>query len=608
MESQIQGTGSLTIEDVYSQIREGKSFSDKVSYSHPFKTDNKSVRLSLGRIWFNQLLPDDYPLVNEPVDKDKMDQIIKELIKKYDPEKIADSLSTLQENAFKIASMSPNSFVIDCFIPPDEWIEKKKEFEEKYKDVDPKNIDIQKFTKEADVLSKQLVKYLDARGFKLQNILNSKAKGDPISDWKALLVSKGFVLDIEGNMRGPILKGTSEGYSKEDYYNSAAQARRNYYYKSTMSAKPGYLARKVTMSNANVTLDNTKTDCGTRKYLELFVDDKKKKLLIGRNFLDGSELKRITSDSNISGKRIKLRSPLYCRAKKGICPTCYGSHYKELDSKNIGILAGGAINQVAVNSMMKMRHKSSQLDIVDIDFQTLLKNFKEDASFVNKLIDVRKKEIIAKQDCTILLDKSKYDESDIIDTGTEFYIPGILDLYVGEVSDNKFITFPFNFQVHLNKPEDYVVDGKTVVLRYTPGETIMSQDYYTKQTEPGIVDRLFGGSLKYIDSPETLLDAVYEQLPSVDLVHLELVVGNMFRTKDNITVPCRLKDYSDFEIIGVKKLPHINSWLTGLSFEDPNKAIKEALLQQRDNDMNPVEKVLLEKFYDQNERNKRDEP
>lgn len=608
MEPQIQGTGSLTIDDIYEKIKQGKSFSDKVSFSHPNKTDNKTVRMSLGRIWFNQLLPEDYPLVDEPVDKPKMDSIIQDLIKKYDPEKVSDALSVLQENAYKVASISPNSFKIDCFIPPDDWIEKKNEFEKKYKDVPPDKINIQQFIKEGDALTSQLVKYLDKQGYRLQNILNSKSKGDPISDWKALLVSKGFVLDIEGKMRGPVLTGTSEGYSKEDYYNTAAQARRNYFYKSTMTAKPGYLARKVTMSNANIVIDSSKPDCGTKKYLEIFIDDKKSKLLSGRYFLEGNKLKNVGSPSDVANKKIKLRSPLYCIAKKGICPICYGDHYKEVGTKNIGILAGGAINQVAVNSMMKMRHKASQLDIVDVDFQKLIKNFKQDVSIVNKLLDIRKKQIIAKQDCTILLDKSKYDDSDLIDTGEEFYIPGILDLYVGKVSNNKFITFPFNFQVHLNKPQDYNVDGKTVILRYTPGELIMNQNYYTKQTEPGIIDRLFGGSLKYIDAPETLLDAVYEQLPTVDLVHLELVVANMFRTKDNITVPCRLKDYSDFQIVGVKKLPHINSWLTGLSFEDPSKAIKEALLKQEDNDMNPIEKVLLEKFYDQQERNNRDEP
>lgn len=608
MVSQIQGTGSLTVEDVYTRLKDGKNLEDKVSYSHPSKTDNKTVRISLGRVWFNQLLPEDYPLISEAVDKPMMDSIIRNMVKKYEIEKVADTISELQNAAFKLATFVPNSFQIDTFIPPDDWLKEKEEFMKKYHAIPKDEIDVKSFTKDADALTKKLVKHLDAKGYRLQNILNSKTKGDPIGDWKAQLVSKGFVLDIEGKMRGPILNGTSEGYNQEEFYDAAAESRRSYYYRSTLTAKPGYLARKVTMSNANILIDNTRNDCRTRKYLDLFVDDKKAAFLIGRNYVEKGEIVGVKDAAQITNKQISLRSPLYCRAKKGVCPICYGNHYKNLDTKNIGILAGGAINMVAINSMMKMRHKSSQIEIIDVDFKKLIKSTGKDTPAINKLIDVRTKEIIAKQNCTILLDKSQYDESDLIDTGEELFLPGIINLYIGEISDNKFITFPFNFQVHLNKPEDYVIDGKTIILRYTPGEKILGQDYYQKQTEPGIVDRLLGGALKYIDSPETLLDAVYEQLPSVDLVHLELVIANMFRVKDDITIPCRLKNYDNFEIVGIKKLPHINSWLTGLSFEDPNKAIKEALLKQRDNDMNPIEKVLLEKFYDQKERNRRDEP
>jgi len=608
METQIQGTGSVTIDNVYERIKKGEPLDKKTAYSHPEKTGNKSIRMSLGRIWFNELLPDDWPIINEPVNHDMMNNLIKKFIKKYDSETTADLISNIQKEAFKVSTLSPSSFSIDTFIPPDEWIELKTKFQNKYKAIPKEEIKIKEFTKDADKISKALIKHMNKSGFKVQNILNSGTKGDAVQDWKSLLVSKGFVLDIEGNIRGPIIEGNADGYNSENYYDSAAQSRRTLYYKSTMTAKPGYLSRKVTMSNANVTIDTSKSDCRTRKYFEIVVNSNNSKLLLNRNHIVKGEIKKIKETSEIEGKKIKLRSPIYCRAKKGICPVCYGDHYKQLGTKNIGILAGGAINMVAINSMMKLKHKSSQIEIIDVNFKKLISLAREDLSTIETFIDIREKEIIAKINCTILLDKSDYDESTLIDTGEEIFIPGIFNLYVGELSKNKFISLPFNFQVHLNKPEDYVVDGKTIVLKYTPGEKILSQDYYTKQTEPSVIDRILGGALKYINSPETLIDAAHEQLPSLDLVHIELVVSNMFRLKDDATVPCRLSSYKDFQIVGIKKLPHINSWLTGLSFEDPNKAIKLALINSRDNDMNPIEKILLEKFYDQKERNQRDEP
>jgi hypothetical protein len=257
---------------------------------------------------------------------------------------------------------------------------------------------------------------------------------------------------------------------------------------------------------------------------------------------------------------------------------------------------------------MKMRHKSSQIDIIDVNFQELMKKSKDNISAISKLIDIKPKEIIAKKECTIIIDKNDYDDSTLIEIGEEFYMPGIINLYVGDISDNTYISFPFNFSVRIIKPEDYSISGKTITMKYVPGEKILYQDYYTKDVEPSIVDRLFGGSLKYINSPEVLVDAIHEQLQSVDLIHIELIVSNMFRMKDDLSTPCRLKDYKDFEIVGIKKLPYQNSWLTGLSFEDPKKALMLALINEKDNDMNPIESVLLEKFYDQKERFDVDEP
>ncbi len=499
--NQIQGTGSILLDDVYELLKTGKDIEDKMSYSHPFKTNGKSVRMTIGRVWFQTLFPDDWPLVDEPVDNSKLDTIVKGILKKYEPEVAADLVSHILREGFKLATLVPSSFSIDTFIPPEDWLELKKAFVEKYDAMPREDIDIQKFTKESNALTSKLLQHMNKSDFKIQNVLNSGSKGNAIDDWKALVVSKGFILDIEGNIRGPITRGTSEGYSTSQYYDAASQARRNYYYKAAMTAKPGYLARKVTMSNANVIVDHTRKDCRTKKYYELFVDSKKAKLLRGRYHVVKNELVEIKEPADVLNKTIQLRSPLYCRAKKGLCPVCYGNHYKTVGTENVGILAGGAINMIAVNALMKMRHKSSQIDIIDVDFITDMKNTSQDQKIIDSTIAIRKKEIIAKSDCTVLINKSDYDETSLIDTGEVFIIPGILNLYVGDMSDNNFINFPFGFSIHLHKPDDYTIEGKTISLKYTTGEKIISQEYYTEQTEPSIIDRLLGGSLKYINSP-----------------------------------------------------------------------------------------------------------
>ena len=64
MDTQIQGTGSVSLEEIYQKLKDGQVLSTKISYSHPNKTNNISTRMSIGRTWLNILLPDDFHLVD----------------------------------------------------------------------------------------------------------------------------------------------------------------------------------------------------------------------------------------------------------------------------------------------------------------------------------------------------------------------------------------------------------------------------------------------------------------------------------------------------------------------------------------------------------------
>ena len=56
--------------------------------------------------------------------------------------------------------------------------------------------------------------------------------------------------------------------------------------------------------------------------------------------------------SELIGQVIQLRSPLYCQCETGICPVCYGDSWKILENKSVGVLAGGVINNKALNAYM----------------------------------------------------------------------------------------------------------------------------------------------------------------------------------------------------------------------------------------------------------------
>jgi len=58
-----------------------------------------------------------------------------------------------------------------------------------------------------------------------------------------------------------------------------------------------------------------------------------------------------------------------------------------------------------------------------------------------------------------------------------------------------------------------------------------------------------------------------------------------------------LNNYKDAIVIGCKQLPHIDSWVTGLAFENVNKSVIKGLVDQSDALMNPIEKILIREQY-----------
>jgi len=579
-------------ENVYDLLKSGKSLDSKVPYSHPQKTNGKVLNLKLGRIWFNQLLPSNYPLVDEPVDKKKMNDIIVDLYKKYGTEEAADIISKLQSEAFRLASLSPNTFNIDMFIPPEGWLKKKEEFVKKADKLSPTE-----FKDEAEKLTKELIQHFEDSNFRIFNIMTSGAKGNPISDWGALLVTKGYTIDIEGNLLGPIVGSINDGYGKIDFYNSAAEARKNFYMRSALAAHPGYLTRKMVNANAGLQIDESLEDCKTSKTFDLIVTKELAGIILQRNYVSQAKtIKTIESIDQVLDRKIKLRSPLYCLSEKGICPTCYGGLYKTLNTINVGILAAGAVNIVGINAMMKMRHQSSSNRTKEVDFIDMIKKAGLDTREFDKVLNIEKTVVSAKIPCSITIDTSEYDDISLIESSEKYQVVGVLTVQYGNPPDIQFLTLPFTIMVDCFKTNDMIVDGNIIIINYEPGMKIIEQKYYDDSFNERTVDRLFEGGVKYITNPEVLTMTIHNHLPEIDLVHIETIVSNMFRDADDSTKPARLTNYKNFQILGQKRLPFVTSWISALSFENISRAVKVGLLDGKDAKFDPIEQIVMERY------------
>lgn len=575
-----------SVADVYKALEDGVPITQKFGYSHPVKTEGISIRLSLGRIWFNLLMPSDFPLVNEAVDKKKISQILKEIIIKYTPEEASDYTTKLNQEAFKMSSYCPTTFQSDSLILSDEVEDAK----EKLKKIDFKST--HEFQDVVNKISDEVVKEVEDSGSRLDNIRVSGGKAIP---WDKLMVAQGYLLDIEGQMHGPIKNAVSDGNNPEDFYVAAAEARLGFYYKSAISAKPGYLGRRVTMANANVLLDDSIPDCGTTKYFKLTVDKNIAKIIDKRYIIVRGKPKLIEDPQSLIGETINLRSPLYCKSEKGICPICFGDSWKTMQNKNIGILAGGNVNDFGVNAYMKMRHKSSVPPMVQIDFVKDLEKFNMLTADFKKCFIVEKNKITSNVECFINIDLHDYDDKLLVESVDYYLLPGILQVTLTE-DNTKTWTFPFDFPVKLMKPAEIQEHGKLIIYKYTPGELIMQQDVYPYTADVSVLEKLVEGQAQYIQSPEILCHALLKYLDGMDLNMIELIVQNMFRDSINPMKPARLTDYTNFQIIGQKGLPFKTSWINALSFENPKKAIQYGLVSGQNAEDDPITKIVNEKY------------
>ena len=352
-----------TPEDIYAELKNPKvQFSTLYPYAAK-KTKNKIINMQLGRILINLILPDDFRLIDEAIDKGVLAKINSDLFQNYPSEISTSTLDQLNKHMFKCATINPVTFDIESFIVPDFILKKKKE--RLNADLDPAE-----FMKIVGELGEELIAYYEKASPGFFDIIASKAKVSP-QDVALFLISKGPVVNIKQDMSKPIVNCMNDGFSLEEFYLSAAQARAMYLVRSNGASIPGALAREITFSMANVQFE-TGTDCKTTKYLELNMDEKLLQRLKGRYYLNEKTNNLAPIDienKSLVGKVIKIRSPIYCKQPNGnICNTCYGELGNKLNMANVGIMVGTVVNNLALSKFMGARHSTSHVNTSPTNF------------------------------------------------------------------------------------------------------------------------------------------------------------------------------------------------------------------------------------------------
>ncbi|MBT7306336.1 MAG: DNA-directed RNA polymerase subunit beta', partial [Bacteroidetes bacterium] len=347
------------------------------------------IETTLGRVIFNQNVPEAAGYINEVLTKKSLRDIIGGILAKTSVPATADFLDAIKTLGYKFAFEGGLSFSLgDIIIPAEKYtmIDQANEKvdairanynmglitqNERYNQV----IDIWTATNAGlTELSMKRIRE-DQQGFNsVYMMLDSGARGSK-EQIRQLTGMRGLMAKPKKSNSGggeiienPILSNFKEGLSILEYFISTHGARKGLADTALKTADAGYLTRRLVDVSQDVIVNTV--DCGTLRGIEVKalkkneeVVEKLKARIVGRTSLNdvihpltkdvlaasGQHIDEVIAqaieDSPID--TVEVRSALTCEAKRGICAQCYGRNL----ATNKMVQRGEAVGVVAAQSI-----------------------------------------------------------------------------------------------------------------------------------------------------------------------------------------------------------------------------------------------------------------
>jgi len=357
------------------------AFKPKEDYLKIYETFKNEVKANLDKPDANKIIKkliekhilDNKIIPKYPLTKKNIANLVDKMWRKFDNTEFIYRYWILMQAGFFLSSFKPSGFSPESLKLPKQFVIEKEKILGKYNEMAKKDKDkaITWVDKEFDKLTDRVIDYWEKEGVNVVDIVRAKARGSS-ADIRKMLVAVGLSITSAGTINDVILTSQIDGLEQTQFFNYTSQAIQALYAKSAETAVPGYLSRKLSTIAEPVVLSKIK-DCGSKKYLEVeILDDNILTALDGRmthdkKIIDGNDDKWI-------GKKVKLRSSLYCKAKDGLCETCYNPTFV----KNLGLKPGARIGLMAttnlgdkalVNLTLKKSHVGLSLNLEKVDLE-----------------------------------------------------------------------------------------------------------------------------------------------------------------------------------------------------------------------------------------------
>ncbi len=367
------------------------------------KINNEFIETTVGRVIFNEIVPEEMGFFNELLVKKIFSGFIYTMFIKIGNEKTAKFLDDLKELGYRYSTAAGISISYSDMIIPEEKKKLITDSNAKVSQILNEHeqgliTDAERYNKIIDVwthttnnVAKSLMDKIrtDQAGFNsVHMMVDSGARGSQ-EQVRQLAGMRGLMMKPQKSLTGqsgeiienPIVANFKEGLSVLEYFISTHGARKGLADTALKTADAGYLTRRLCDVAQDVIV--SEIDCGTirgvyisaLKDIELereplaeritgrvaqedIYDPRTDELIIEAGEMITEEIAEQIDESNIDS--VYIRTVLTCESKRGVCSKCYGrnlttGHLVEI-GEAVGIIAAQSIGEPGTQLTLRTFH------------------------------------------------------------------------------------------------------------------------------------------------------------------------------------------------------------------------------------------------------------
>lgn len=382
------------------------AFNDNKAALHAKVTvriNGKRIETTIGRVVFNEVLPDQIDFINELLTKRRLEDIVADIYKALGNQKTAYFLDNLKELGFDYAMRSGATVGIeDVRIPKEkatliaEATKKVATIQNQYEngvitDGERYNKIIDIWTHTTNDVAEKLFSHLQSEneGFNpIYMMADSGARGSK-EQIRQLAGMRGLMAKPQKKMTGqqgeiienPITANFREGLSVLEYFISTHGARKGLADTALKTADAGYLTRRLVDVAQDIIINEY--DCNTilgirisdlkegeeiieplrdrilgRVAAEDVFDPESQDVIVEANTLIDEEMADKIANSGIES--VRIRSVLTCESKRGVCVLCYGRNLATgnpvENGEAVGVMAAQSIGEPGTQLTLRTFH------------------------------------------------------------------------------------------------------------------------------------------------------------------------------------------------------------------------------------------------------------